>query len=191
MWPVPGLPVIQLHVQKQQSHKTSAPGMPEMLEPAIGGWFLRAHKHPGVWILMHPLRRVVGGPMAARHTVELHTRGAHITRNSVIPQEDMGLSDRTAEARQYLMETARGIWGTTTARDLFGHLCSAQIPLVHGAGGSATDECAQEAVQHISAPYIMWPFASVSCGHARIVLCLFSHVPRVPTCLDNPRASAA
>jgi len=56
IWPVPGLPVIQLHVQKQQSHKTSAPGMPEMLEPAPVGWFLLAHKHPAMWIRMHRQR---------------------------------------------------------------------------------------------------------------------------------------
>lgn len=80
IWPVPGLPVIQLHVQKQQSHKTSAPGMSEMLEPAPVGWFLLAHKHPAVWILMHHQSLAAERPMAAYNGIEAHTRGAHRSR---------------------------------------------------------------------------------------------------------------
>jgi len=38
------------------------------------------HKNPAEWILMHRRRLLVGEPVAARTTVEKHTRGAHVSR---------------------------------------------------------------------------------------------------------------
>ena len=68
----------------------SARRLHEALQPTIVGWFLLEHKHSAAWILMHPRRRAVGGPVAVRTIVEKRTRGAPTSRCYSAIQDDIG-----------------------------------------------------------------------------------------------------
>ena len=66
-----------------EHHAVSARRLHEALQPATEGWVLLAHKNAAAWILMQRRRRAVGGPVAAHGGVELHTRGAHVSCDSI------------------------------------------------------------------------------------------------------------